>query len=217
MQTRNSRRRRLVAIAVAVAAFAAVPATSQAAPFKFGAKLAGDVQPSNAGNGHYCVDGNHAQKCTWIMNEAYGRPNTGHKSPKNGKITRIRIIANAPGSFWAQIVTVQKSGNKYNAKVTAESRKLSYDGQADDIDPYEIESFTVSLPIKKGQRLAIKTNKTSLLQCSSGGDNTLLYKPPLIKGKAFRKNTKGDGCWLLIEAIANPVSQRVGTLRTLHN
>lgn len=215
MQQARSRRRLLVALA-AVVAFAAVPATGQAA-FKFGSKLAGDVQPSNAGNGHFCVESNHAQKCTWIMNEAYGRPNTGHKSPKNGKITKIRIIANAPGSFVAQIVTVQKSGDKYKAKVTAESRKLTYDGQDDDMEPYEIESFNVKLTIKKGQRLAIKTNKTSFLRCSSGGDNTLLYKPPLVKGKAFRKNTNDDGCWLLIEAVANGASQRVGTLRTLHN
>ncbi len=216
MQQACARRFRLIAVAATVAAFLVVPATGQAA-FKFGSKLAADVQPSNAGNGHYCVNSNHAQKCTWVMNEAYGRPNTGHKSPKNAKITKIRIIANAPGSFWAQIVTVQKSGNKFNAKVTAESRKLTYQGQGDDMEPYEIESFTVSLPVKKGQRLAIKTNKTSFLRCSSGGDNTLLYKPPLVKGKAFRKNTNDDGCWLLIEAVATGTSNRIGgSLRAAH-
>ncbi len=215
MHGARSRRWRLAAVA-AVLGFAAVPATGQAA-FTFGSKLASDVQPSNAGDGHYCVDGNHAQKCTWILNEAYGRPNTGHKSPKTGKITKIRVIANAPGSFWVQIVTVQKSGQKYNAKVTAESRKLTVQGQSEDMEPYEIESFSVKLAIKKGQRLAIKTNRTSLLRCSSGGDNTLLYKPPLIKGKAFRKNTNDDGCWLLLEAVGTAASNRIGgSLRTAH-
>jgi hypothetical protein len=215
MQRARSRRWRLVAVA-AVLAFAAVPATGSAA-FKFGAKLAGDVQPSNAGDGHFCVESNHSKGCTWVMNEAYGRADTGHRSPKTGKITKIRIIANAPGAFYAQIVTVQKSGNKWNAKVTAQSRKLTYHGQADDIDPYEIETFSVSLPVKKGQRLAIRTNKTSFLRCSSGGDNTLLYRPPLVKGKPFRKNTDDDGCWLLIEAVGVGASNRVGgSLRTAH-
>jgi hypothetical protein len=195
----------------------AVPASGQAA-FKFGSKLASDVQPSNAGNGHFCVDSNHSQKCTWIMNEAYGRPNGGHKSPRAGHITKIRIIANAPGSFVAQVVTVQKDGGKYRAKVTAQSRLLHYDGQNEDAEPYEIESFTVNLALKKGQRLAIKTNKTSFLRCSSGGDNTLLYKPPLALGGAFRKNTNDDGCWLLLEAVANGASSRAGSsLRALHN
>jgi hypothetical protein len=152
------------------------------------------------------------------MNEAYGRPDGGHKSPRAGHITKIRIIANASGSFVAQIVTVQKVGDNYRAKVTAQSRLLHYDGQDADEEPYEIESFTVNLALKKGQRLAIKTNKTSFLRCSSGGDNTLLYKPPLVLGAAFRNNTNDDGCWLLIEAVAVGSSPRVGgSLRSLHN
>jgi hypothetical protein len=187
----------------------AVPASGQAA-FKFGAKLASDMQPSGAGNGHYCVPSNHSQKCTWIMNEAYGRPDGGHKAPRAGKITKIRIIANKPGSFVAQIVTVQRDGARYKAKVTAQSRLLHYVGQSEDAEPYEIEAFTVRLALKRGQRLAIKANKTSFLRCSSGGDNTLLYKPPLVLGGAFRRNTNDEGCWLLIEAVANPLSSRVG-------
>jgi hypothetical protein len=216
--TRPGTRLRLLVAVAAIAGFMVVPATGQAA-FKFGAKLASDVQPSGAGDGQFCVASNHAQKCTAVMGEAYGRANTGHRSPKNGRITKIRIIANVPGSFVVQIVRTQKSGDKLKAKVVAESRKFNYQGQDEDMEPYEIESFAVSLPIKTGQRLAIKMNKTSFVRCSSGGGNTLLYTPPLIKGKAFRKNTNDEGCWLLIEAVANGASSnRVGgTLRALHN
>ena len=38
-----------------------------------------------------------------------------------------------------------------------------------------------------------------MVRCSSGGDNTLLYTPPL--GSSFRPATSTDGCWILIEAV----------------
>jgi hypothetical protein len=215
--TRPGTRLRLLVAVAAIAGFMVVPATGQAA-FKFGSKLTSEVQPSNAGSGHYCVDSNHGQKCTWVMNEAYGRPNGGEKSPKNGTITKIRLIAQVGGSFQLQIVQAKKAGDDWKAKVVRKGPIIHFDGQPDPDEPYLVESFNVHLAIKKGQRLAIKTNRTSLLRCSSGGDNTLLYKPPLVGGQAFRKNTDDSGCWMLIEAVANPASQRVGgTLRATHN
>lgn len=216
MNSTRPRRRRLIA-AACVVAFAAVPATGQAA-FKFGSKLNSTVQPSNAETAHYCVEANHSKGCTWVMNEAYGRPNTGHRAPRNGVITKIRLIAGESGKFRLYIVKVQKAGADWKAKVVRKGPVISYDGQPDPDEPYLVEVFNVSLAIKKGERLAIRTNKTSTLRCSSGGDNTLLYRPPLLGGQAFRRNTGDDGCWMLIEAVARPASQRVGgTLRATHN
>ena len=205
----GTRLRLLVAVA-AIAGFMVVPAQGQAA-FKFGSKLGTDVQPSNAETAHFCRPANHAQSCTWVMNEAYGRPNGGHKAPRAGMITKLRLIAGESGSFRLYIVKVRKTGpSRYEAKVVKKGPVIRYDGQPDPDEPYLVESFNVHLGVKKGERLAIKTNKTSTLRCSSGGDNTLFYKPPLVLGAAFRRNTDDEGCWMLIEAVANPVSARVG-------
>lgn len=193
--TRTRRFAPLVAVA-AIAAFMVAPATGEA--FRFGAKLTPQVQPSNAGDGHDCRP--NPGYCSWVMNEAYGRPNGGHKSKYRGVIRKIRLIANVPGSFRLQIVKV---GPKGYGKVIRNGRKISYQGQSDPnaID-YEIETFKVKMPVKKGHRLAIKASNTSLLRCSSGGPNTLFWQPPLKLGAGFSHYDDDDGCWLLLEAIA---------------
>jgi hypothetical protein len=53
--------------------------------------------------------------------------------------------------------------------------------------------------VKKGQQLALKGNITSMVRCSSVGDTTHIYTPPL--GSSFRPATNTDGCWLLMEAV----------------
>ncbi|HEU4598750.1 MAG TPA: hypothetical protein VFS26_03310, partial [Solirubrobacterales bacterium] len=58
-----------------------------------------------------------------------------------------------------------------------------------------------NVPVKKGQQLALKGDITSMVRCSSGGDNTLIYTPPLMAGGAFRPATGTDGCWILMEAV----------------
>ena len=60
------------------------------------------------------------------------------------------------------------------------------------------------VPVSQGDRLAIKTKKTSTLSCSSGGPNTLLFDPPLVVGGGFKDNFDEDGCWMLTEAIVQP-------------
>jgi hypothetical protein len=179
-----------------------LPAQGQAA-FRFGSKLDPSVQPSNAETAHPCDHDNPGSACTWVMNEAYGRPNTGHKSPADGRITRIRLIAGEQGSFRLQIVKIRKSGSTFQGKVVRKGPVIHYVGQPEgDQDTFVVESFKVSVPIKKGERLAIKTAQTSTLRCSSGGPNTLLFEPPIVLGGGFRSNTNDDGCWMLIEAVA---------------
>ena len=180
-----------------------IPATAMAAPAKFGSKLNPTVQPSNSLPGLKCSQ-EAPGPCTMVQNEAYGRPDGGELAPKTGTIKKIRLIAGGPGSFKLQIAKVKRSTlfGTNEAKVVANGPRISYQGQTEaneESGSYRVETFDVNVPVKKGQQLALKGNITSMVRCSSGGDNTLIYTPPL--GSSFRPATETDGCWLLIEAV----------------
>ena len=194
-KTRRTRRFFPIALVVAAAALMVAPASGMA--FRFGSELTPETQPSNAGDGHDCAP--NPGVCTWGMNEAYGRPDGGESSPFSGKLKSIRLIAQVPGSFRLQILSVKPDNS---GKVVEQGPVINYQGQpAGNLDTYTIESFPVNLPIKKGQRLGIRTSSTSLVRCSSGGDNSLLWQPPLAPGAGFRATDADDGCWQLLEGV----------------
>ena len=198
-KTQSRRIRRFLPLAMIVAMGAILIAPSSSMAFRFGSELTGETQPSNAGDGHECQP--NPGVCTWAMNEAYGRPDGGERSPYKGRLKKLRLIAQVPGTFRLQIVKVKPNGY---GKVIRNGRVVNYQGQplnADPEDPYVIESFRLNLPIKKGQRLAIRTSSTSLVRCSSGGPNSLLWQPPLALGTGFSQYDATDGCWMLLEAI----------------
>ena len=207
-KTSKLARRTGIAAALATVAMMVAPAAGLAStPVKFGAKLNPTVQPSNSLPGLTC-DGTQTvgPACTMIQNEAYGRPEGGELAPKTGTIKKIRLIAGGPGSFNLQIAKVNRSTvHKSNqAKVTYTGPKISYTGQTEanyEDDSYKVESFAVNAPVKKGEQLALRGNITSMIRCSSGGDNTLLYTPPLLTGNPFKPASSTDGCWILMEAI----------------
>jgi hypothetical protein len=196
-----------LAAALATVALMVAPAAGMAsAPVKFGAKLSPTVQPSNSLPGLMCEHQTPGATCTMIQNEAYGRPDGGELAPKTGTIKKIRLIAGGPGSFKLQIAKVQRSTlfatNK--AKVVSNGPRISYTGQTEaneESGSYKVESFNVNVPVQKGQQLALRGNITSMIRCSSGGDNTLIYTPPLMTGSPFAPATSTDGCWILIEAV----------------
>lgn len=195
--------KKLVFAAIAVIAMTIVPATAMAAPVKFGSKLNPTVQPSNSLPGLKCSQ-DAPGPCTMVQNEAYGRPDGGELAPKTGTIKKIRLIAGGPGSFKLQIAKVKRSTlfGANEAKVVANGPRISYQGQTEaneESGSYRVETFDVNVPVKKGQQLALKGNITSMVRCSSGGDNTLIYTPPL--GSSFRPATNTDGCWILMEAV----------------
>lgn len=201
-KTRTLIRRTSLLAAIAVLAMMIAPALGAAAPVKFGSKLNPTVQPSNSLPGLDC--GEVAGPCTIVQQEAYGRPDGGELAPKTGTIKKIRLIAGGPGSFKLQIAKVKRSTlfGTNEAKVVANGPRISYQGQTeanDEASNYRVETFDVNVPVKKGQQLALKGNITSMVRCSSGGDNTLIYTPPL--GSAFRPATNTDGCWILMEAV----------------
>lgn len=199
---------RRLGFVLALAAFAAAmvaPASGlAAAPVKFGSQLNPTVQPSNGSPGIQCMGG----PCTMVQDEAYGRPGNGHLAPKSGTIKRIRIIAADAGSFRPQIATVRHSPSTTlaatKAKVTYTGPKLSFSGQTEanyESGRYRVETFDVNIPVKKGQQLALRGNVASLVRCSSGGHNTLLFTPALSRGGALQGAGDANGCWLLMEAV----------------
>lgn len=195
--------KKIVFTAIAVIAMTIVPATALAAPAKFGSKLDPTVQPSNSLPGLKCSQ-EAPGPCTMIQNEAYGRPDGSELAPKTGTIKKIRLIAGGPGSFKLQIAKVKRSTlfGTNEAKVVYNGPRISYQGQTEanfESSNYRVETFNVNVPVKKGQQLALKGNITSMVRCSSGGDNTLIYTPPL--GSSFRPATETDGCWILMEAV----------------
>jgi hypothetical protein len=196
--------RTAVFAAIAVVAMMISPALGTAAPVKFGSKLNPTVQPSNSLPGLMCEHQTPGATCTMVQEEAYGRPDGGELAPKTGTIKKIRLIAGGPGSFQLQIAKVKRSTlfGTNEAKVVYSGPRISYQGQTEanfEEDSYSVETFPVNVPVKKGQQLALKGNFTSMIRCSSGGDNTLIYTPPL--GSSFRPATSTDGCWILIEAV----------------
>jgi hypothetical protein len=191
------RLRLLFALAV-LGGLAVVPAADA---YRFGAKLDSTVQPSNAETAHPCDPAYPGRRCTWVMNEAYGRPDRGHRASWRGTIRRIRLIAGEAGQFRLQIVRVRQTASGFEAKAIRNGRIIRYDGQPDLDEPYVVEVFRVNIPIRRGQRLAIRTRETSTLRCSSGGPNTLVFYPPLRWGAGFRDSTGDEGCWLLLEAV----------------
>jgi hypothetical protein len=201
-KTRTHSKTLTLIAAIAALAMMIIPATGIAAPVKFGSKLNPTVQPSNSLPGLDC--GEVAGPCTFVQQEAYGRPDGGELAPKTGTIKKIRLIAGGPGSFKLQIAKVKRSTlfGSNEAKVVASGPRISYQGQTeanDEAGSYNVETFNANVPVKKGQQLALKGNITSMVRCSSGGDNTLIYTPPL--GSAFRPATNTDGCWILMEAV----------------
>jgi hypothetical protein len=200
--------RKLTFLTAAIACVAMVtPAVSAAVPVKFGSKLNPTIQPSNSVPGLNCEGAvTPGPVCTMVQEEAYGRPDGGELAPRTGTIKRIRVIAGGPGSVRLQIAKVKRSTlfGTNEAKVDYTGPKITYTGQTEgnfETDRYKVESFPVNVPVKKGQQLALRGNVTSMVRCSSGGANTLIYTPPLLAGSPFRPATGHDGCWILMEAV----------------
>ena len=191
---------RTILTAAALAALAlAVPASASAE--SFGSKLARNIQPSNAGtDGHPCFKAMPG-KCTRVMMEGYtNAPGVGKpKAPHSGKIKRLKIIAQGPGSFRPVLAKVRPGPEQ--AKVTYRGPKLKYKGQRGGGQRYDIEKFKVNFRVKKGEYLAVESRRTSFLRCSSGGTNQLLFQPALGLNDPFATATGSDGCWLLLEAV----------------
>lgn len=181
-----------------------IPTQANAAKVKFGSELNETVQPSNSLPGLYCDPLDLAAYCSFVPNEAYGRPDGGEAAPYSGTLKKVRVIAGGPGSFSLQLVKSKQFGDFWQSKVKAVGPEFHYMGQSAqnwDTDTYNVETFRVNMPIKRGWRLAMRTTDTSAVRCSSGGANTLIHNPPLASGWGWQHASTDDGCWMLIEGV----------------
>lgn len=189
-------RKTLLTAAVATAALA-LPATASAD--YFGAKLNKNTQPSNSLPAHKCNETGKAQKCTRVSVDALYNLG-GAKAHKDGTIRKIKLIAGGPGSFKLQLAKAKP--NQEKAKVVRSGPQIRYEGQGPVWnEPYKIETFPVNLKVYKGEYLAIKAKKTSMLRCNSGSTRQLLFQPPLAVGGPFMSADDTDGCHLLLKAV----------------
>jgi hypothetical protein len=207
--TLTSRIARRAGIALALAGVAtamAVPASSLAStPVQFGAKLSSMTDPANSTPARPCDEMAPGKSCTMIENQARERPDSLITAPKNGTIKQIRLVAGGPGSFQLQIAQVKRSTllGTNQAKVVSNGPVIHYAGQTEnDLEEstFKVESFKVSVPVKKGQYLAIKAKSTSALYCAGGGNDILTYQPSLAPGASFKASTSTSGCDLLLGA-----------------
>ncbi len=195
----------VVALAGVTAAMAAPAASLASTPVQFGAKLSSMTDPANSTPARPCDEMAPGKACTIIENEARERPDSLVTAPKSGTIKQVRLVAGGPGSFQLQIAQVKRSTllGTNQAKVVANGPTIHYTGP-DESDAqegiYKVESFKVSVPVKRGQYLAIKAKSTSALYCAGGGNNILTYQPSLKPGGSFRPATSDDGCDLLLGA-----------------
>jgi hypothetical protein len=74
----------------------------------------------------------------------------------------------------------------------------------DESDP--VEEFPAHLKVHKGDYLAIDSTATSVLYCSGGGNNQLIFPTPL--GGSYQSSQQTEGCELLVQAVMKPTVRR---------
>jgi hypothetical protein len=206
LSSKLARRAGLVVALAGVAAAMAAPASSLAStPVQFGAKLSSMTDPANSTPARPCDEMAPGKACTMIENQARERPDSLITAPKSGTIKQVRLVAGGPGSFQLQIAQVKRSTlfGTNEAKVVRNGPVIHYTGQTEanfEEGVFKVESFKVSVPVRKGQYLAIKAKSTSALYCAGGGNDILTYQASLMAGGSFRPATSTDGCDLLLGA-----------------
>jgi hypothetical protein len=174
----------------------AAPADA-AGPTSFGAKLTTHSQPSNAEDGYSCDESAHIPNhavCTWVATSAF--ENGSHfTAPKTGTILHVSLISCVAGSFTLQVA--QANPSKRKAQVVANGPVINYAGQGGCGHKFTIQTFPVSVPVTKGDYMAIETASTGTLSCS-GGSGVMLFAPLLTPGGPLTKTKAGASCDLLI-------------------
>jgi hypothetical protein len=187
-------------VSVLAVAVLSAPAAGQT---RFGARLDPDTQPSNAERGVQCLDNKPGAMCSWVLMDAYQREadgENGHEAPQDGRISKVRLISCVAGSFVLQIARIDPTTGKARVVRTGPLINYGRDPERCEGEQYRVQTYPVNVPVRKGDYLAVVAPKVGFMRCSSGGDNTLLFAPPLADRRAFRPATDGEGCWLLLEA-----------------
>jgi len=179
-----------------------------AAGTRWGSKLTTSVQPQNFQR--YCDDdGAPHPNCSWMFRHVYNRVG-GHKAPKNGYVSKVRIIACSAGSFYLQFGRVRPDPNEpgqYQAKVRRTSSKIEFAGDPDGCDDGTYTINTINIPdvyVYRNEYFGVRAKTPRALRCNSGSPNVLEFDPPLANGGSYRDPDDTNGCDPLIELEYRP-------------
>ena len=194
MRQHRSRIRRVgAAAAIAVAALAALPASSMAGE-KFGAYLGDPVTP--VASPEACPGG--AGACTRAPLYYLDPPHAGSLPyvPHNGTLDKVKVIASGPGSFRLQLAKHAGGAPSAQVKVKANGPRIRYQGTG------SVETFNVNVHVRQGWWLAQKAQQTSALTCDpDGGYNEAIVQPALTVSDPFTSAAYFTGCTHLVQGV----------------
>jgi hypothetical protein len=165
----------------------------------FGSKLNHQLTPAA-----FCKQDNKAKICTWLLE--IGQKNVGReRAPRDGTIGKIRLMACNPGTFVLQIARARPASDR--ARVVRSGPLINYRGDRRNCNSqnFQIEEFDVSVPVRRGDFLAVAANRVSFIYNASG-DGSILFDPPLPDGGPLRDasdDLDGDG-FLMLQAELDP-------------
>jgi len=179
----------------------AVMSSQAQATHVFGAKLNHDLQVPSI-----CNPNKGSDLCTWVL--SLGQSNVGHEAaPVDGTITQIRMMACGKGSFILQIAHAKRT--THQAQVVRTGPLINYVGNTDrncngGPGGFFIETFNVSVPVKKGDVLAVVATRVNFV--TQSGDSNDVFDPPLADGGPFKtaNNTGHGGGLLMMQAVMTP-------------
>ena len=135
-----------------------------------------------------------AGSCTRVQSYYESPPHAGKVpyAPKDGKITKVRLIADNPGKLHLQLA---KRGMNTDSKVTRNGPTINYQGTG------SVETFKVDVPVKRHEWLAFKTKQANTLTCDPGvtGED-YVYQPALAPGDPFAAAYSTEECTQLVGA-----------------
>ncbi|MFN8622369.1 MAG: hypothetical protein U0869_16675 [Chloroflexota bacterium] len=171
-------------------------AVTPAAGGSFGAKLNTDAFPSNDYTGEQtCPD--PSNPCLRVMNRAYNNGTAG--APKDGTISKIKVVNGEATSFRLYFVAVKNGGAK--AKVMVKGPVVNVPAQPDSDTPMVIRTIDIpDVNVKAGWRIAVKAKSTSILRCDSG-NGSYVFQPTPALGSGYATSVDTDSCAILVQAI----------------
>jgi hypothetical protein len=171
---------------------------------KFGAKLSKVVDPHGSTPTHECLPA--AGGCTraGVNYTATGAVQGNVVAPVAGRIKRVRIIAGTQGNFRLFLLNMRNinlAAGTGEAKAKRRGPRIHYEGTGFTSKPIEHFQLKPGLRVKQGQYLAIRSKRTSMLDCTPVSAHQLVFQPPLGLGGGFVASRAFDRCQLLIQAI----------------
>jgi hypothetical protein len=202
-----------ISAALALLALLLMPALGHAKTSTFGIRL--DHEPSNSAPGHNCKeDGSDdpTPTCTRVAIDMGDAVPGGLTAPMNGTIVKFRVRAGAPGQLTFRLAQLRNLGFDPSigdylgyGKGVGTGPTVQVAGRGfDEMNP--IEEFPAHLKVHKGDYLGIDSTSTSVLYCTGGGNNQLIFSNPL--GRSFSSSTQTEGCDLLVQAVMKPAARR---------